>query len=258
MHAFFMIDRSLSLKGTYDDIENVLITVGDKISKNGFVKIPTGKFIMGAEGFEADESPAHEVEIDSFFLGVTPVTEAQWYKLMGTAQEAERYKNSNKPKTNVSFYGSVLYCNRKSIVEKKKPAYDEKTFMRIPGANGYYLPSESQMQYAARAETTSVYYTPTITKEAYNLTGELTDVGQFAPNPWGIFDLIGSIRQWTDDFYDKYRIETNFTPPSTGSSKMCYGASFKDSKELYRVTYRFFHEPDFSDEFLGFRIAYSE
>lgn len=45
-------------------------------------KIPGGKFLMGApedeEGSADTERPQHEVTVSDFFLGKTPVTQAQW------------------------------------------------------------------------------------------------------------------------------------------------------------------------------------
>jgi hypothetical protein len=46
------------------------------------VEIPAGSFLMGSpaseEGHQADEGPQHEVKLESFFLGCTPITQAQW------------------------------------------------------------------------------------------------------------------------------------------------------------------------------------
>ena len=213
---------------------------------------------------DSDESPAHEREVPSFMLGANLITEPEYYRIMGPPEMAERHKNSKKPITGISWYDAVKYCNKRSELEKKQPAYkiqDDGTVSRIPGANGYFLPSEKQFQFAARAGATNLYHTgPTLLKEEINLTGELMDVGAFKPNSIGIYDIIGSLRQWTSDVYDVYRPENDYNPPATGATVVCYGASFRDRNSLdrYRITYRFHHEPGFSDEYLGFRVALPE
>ena len=46
------------------------------------VEIPAGRFLMGSppseEGHSEGEGPQHEVTLESFFLGRTPITQAQW------------------------------------------------------------------------------------------------------------------------------------------------------------------------------------
>jgi formylglycine-generating enzyme required for sulfatase activity len=51
------------------------------------VEIPAGRFLMGSppseEGRSEDEGPLHEVSLESFFLGRTPITQAQWREVAG-------------------------------------------------------------------------------------------------------------------------------------------------------------------------------
>ena len=266
--CYFMLDRSRSLEGVDDDMEYAKNVVFDKVlakdTPNEFAVIQRGEYMQGSDDYEDDEAPAHKRIIETFKLGVTPVTEAQYYAVMGPPEKASKFKDSKKPVTGVTWINAVLYCNKRSEMEKRQPAYrilDDGTAIRVPGANGYYLPSEAQLQYAARAGSTSLYPTGnTLLKEEINVTGEIMEVAMFKPNPWGLYDTIGSIRHWTDDYYDVYRAESGFTPPVKGSTIVCYGASFrdKDRPDRYRFTYRFHHEPGHSDEYLGFRIAVSE
>lgn len=265
--CYFIIDRSHSLEGVDSDVEYAKNVIKDKVlakeehTPKEFVTIPSGEYLRGSNNFEDDEAPEHKRMIESFRLGVTPVTEAQYYAVMGTPEKASKYKDSKKPVTGVTWINAVLYCNKRSEMEKRQPAYrilDDGTAIRVPGANGYYLPSEAQIQYAAHAGAMGLFPTGnTLLKDEINMTGEIMEVAMFKPNPWGLFDMIGSIRQWTDDYYDEYRQDNGFNPPVKGATKVCYGASFrdKDKPDRYRFTYRFHHEPGHSDEYLGFRIA---
>jgi len=267
--CYFIIDRSKSLEGVDGDIEYAKDVIKNKVlekidnNTNEFALIPSGEFIMGSNDHDDDEAPAHKRMIETFSLGVFPVTEAQYYSVMGPPEKAAKYKNSKKPITKISWFDAINYCNRRSIIENKRQAYeilDDGSVFRVPDADGYYLPSEAQYQYAAHAGTSTLFHTgQTLIKEEINLTGELLDVGfeLCKPNPWGIYEIIGSIRQWTEDFYDEYRADKGFNPSVKGSSRVCFGASFrdKDKPDRYRITYRFHHDPGYSDEFIGFRVA---
>lgn len=58
--------------------ENIAITM---------IQIPAGEFQMGSPEQEADrqsdEGPQHQVKLRSFFMGQTPVTQAQWQVVAG-------------------------------------------------------------------------------------------------------------------------------------------------------------------------------
>src|SRR5262249_47886856 len=70
----------------------------------------------------------------------------------------------------------------------------------------YRLPSESEFEYAARAGTQTRYWWG---DEAGNghancakcgaRIGRTSAVGMFPPNPYGLYDILGNVWQWTDD-----------------------------------------------------------
>ena len=73
------------------------------------------------------------------------------------------------------------------------------------------LPTEAQWEYACRAGTTTVVYGPEVTEAfiattaAYksNTVGwDSHNVGSFAPNPWGLYDMYGSLMEQCLDAYD--------------------------------------------------------
>jgi len=267
--CYFVIDRSPSLRGADPDVEHAMNVVKDRLFENSsetpseirtdFVEVKPGEFIMGSDNHDDDEAPAHKLAVDRFFLGKMPVTESLYHSTMSPPDVKERYKDSRKPITNISWFDAVRFCNRLSEIEGRQPAYrilDDGAVTRISGSNGYRLPTEAEMQYAARAGGAAIEQV--VSKDTFNLSGEVSEVGRYSPNAWGLYDVTGLVRQWCEENYDVYRQATGYAPPASGATKVLYGAGFKDKPERYRLTYRFFHRPDFYDEYVGMRLAYSE
>ena len=100
----------------------------------------------------------------------------------------------------------------------------------IPAGWEYVLPTEAQWEYACRAGTTTAYSwgdTITASDANYNNTiAQTTDVGQYAANPWGFFDMHGNVWEWTSDWYAAYSSGSVTDPgPATGSHRVIRGGS---------------------------------
>jgi formylglycine-generating enzyme required for sulfatase activity len=70
---------------------------------------------------------------------------------------------------------------------------------------GLVLPHEQQWEYAARAGTSTPWWTGAdlaSVKAAENLSGKqdgfmtIAPVGSFAPNPFGLYDVLGNVCEW--------------------------------------------------------------
>ena len=158
-----------------------------------FVKIAPGEFVMGCStgdtGCTADENPAHRVQITKAFeIGKYEVTQAQWQAAMGSNPSA--IKGDDHPVEMVS----------------KNDAHD--FLARLNAQNDgykYRLPAEAEWEYAARAGTTGAPAASLDEVAWYEANSEDSThpVGQKKPNAWGLYDMLGNVREWVEDMYTR-------------------------------------------------------
>ena len=193
------------------------------------VYIPGGTFMMGTEDEEVErlvkkfeqeyfreEKPQHEVTVPSFFMGKFQVTQEQW-KAVANLPKIERElkpepshfkpednQKNNLPVEQVSWYDAEEFCKRLSKHTGKQ----------------YRLASEAEWEYACRAGTTTPFhFGETITSELANYEAsrtfadeskgeyreKTTQVGQFPPNAFGLYDMHGNVWEWcADTWHENY------------------------------------------------------
>ena len=191
-----------------------------------------------------DERPLHPVQITKpFGLGRFEVTQQEWTSIMGV--NPSHFEGTNRPVENVSWY-------------------DVQSFMAKLNGRGdgykYRLPTEAEWEYAARAGSTGSRYGDLndIAWYYYNAGNQTHPVGQKQPNAWGLYDMIGNVWEWVQDYYSSnyYLYSPVIDPPgpSAGSARVLRGSAWNiDYSWGLSVARRGGDVPDSLSAFSGFR-----
>ena len=222
-----------------------------------FVDIPGGTFMMGSpvsEQERKDDEIQHEVTLSAFKMSKYCVTVEQ-YNLFCEST------GRKKP-----WYGPYGQAN---MSVSQVSWFDANAFAEWMGCR---LPTEAEFEYAARANTTTPFYTgDCLTTDQANFNGnepylncekginrkKPITVGSFSPNAFGLYDMHGNMCEWTNDWYGEYNIDEKMNPkgPETGEIKVIRGGGFWNPGWRCRSACRVGDPPGNRGAGLSFRIV---
>ena len=221
--------------------------IKDTSSNIEMLLVPGGTFMMGCSPGDAecdgDESPAHQVTLtNAFYMGKTEVTQAQWTSKMGNNpsqfQGAKYPDAANRPVETVTW-NSIQGFN---------------------WATGLRLPTEAEWEFACRSGTTASRYGVVNDIAWYYQnwfnTGTQPVAGKL-PNALGLYDTLGNVWEWCQDWYGPYESGsvTNPTGPSTGIYRSLRGGYWANSYQLCRASSRSQNSPVGYGNSYGFRAV---
>jgi formylglycine-generating enzyme required for sulfatase activity len=229
--------------------------------------VQPGTFTMGSPTSEPDRSTVidreteHNVTLSKgFYLGEYEVTQAQYEAVMIgnpnslSATPSTRYNgNADRPVETVSWDDIQIFLSRLNAQQSGN----------IPTGWAYVLPTEAEWEYACRAGKTTMYSWGNeinATHANYSVSGlsQTSDVGTYAANPWGFFDMHGNVYEWTADWYAVYGSGAQTDPegPASGSSRVIRGGSWILGGTALRSARRIISAPTVRGHGVGFRVGF--
>lgn len=204
---------------------------------------PAGWFLMGSsneKGREPDEEQYYVMLTKGFWMMETEVTQKQWKAVM--ERNPSHFKGDDLPVESVDWQQCQGFCRE----------------------TGLHLPTESQWEYACRAETTEAYAGNLDEMAWYGEEwdkGSAHPVGTKKPNAWGLYDMHGNVNEWCNDIYGAYPRRRATDPTGVGWSfapvdyRVVRGGSWDDSASFCRSASRQHREEKFSWGDIGFRCV---
>jgi formylglycine-generating enzyme required for sulfatase activity len=239
--------------------------------------VEPGTFTMGSPTTETGRGTnetEHNVTLtQGFYLGKYEVTQAQYQAVMTgntnslSATPSQWPNNPNRPVEKVSWADAQIFLTRLNAQQSAN----------IPAGWAYVLPTESQWEYACRAGTSTVFSwggSASSTQANFDGTqpygggatgvkiGQTSNVGQYAANPWGFFDMHGNVSEWTADWYSATYPTGNPvvdpTGPASGSARVLRGGSWGSDGTILRSARRNNNTPSNRYIYLGFRVGFQK
>ncbi|QJU60053.1 formylglycine-generating enzyme family protein [Sphingomonas sp. AP4-R1] len=190
--------------------------------------LPAGRFVMGSpateQGRKDDESPPTQIEVRSFAMGQTDVTRRQWAAFVADTHRPDgigcAYSGLSKGEAGTASWRHLGFAQRDDdpvvcVSWSEAQAYVDWLSRKM--GRPYRLPTEAEWEYAARAGSVTAY--PWGDEPSHDFANYGADacctgatggrdvwvntspVKSFAPNAFGLYDMIGNAWQWTQDCY---------------------------------------------------------
>lgn len=245
------------------------------------VPILGGKYMMGSSASDpqakSDEQPAHEVEIEPFWMGKY---EVRWdeYELWAASVEVERRKANNLKPTPQDLLADAVTRPTAPYTDMTfgmgKEGYPAicmtqlaaKTYCKWLSAKTgkyYRLPTEAEWEYACRAGTKTAYSFGDDVKKLGdfawyfdNSDDKYHKVGEKKPNPWGLYDMHGNVAEWCldqyiPDYYKRFKgqvVKEPFAIPTKVYPQAVRGGSWDDEAPLLRSAARRGSDPEWKQQ----------
>ena len=229
--------------------ENKLLIHAIEIS---MISIDGGVFTMGCtsdQGSECthDEFPIHQVQLSSFKLLKTEVTQGMWQSVMGNNPSLNK-RTAQFPVENVSFNDIEVFIDELNKISGHR----------------YRLLTEAEWEFAARGgnKSKSTLYSgssdaQSVSWNVGNSSNTTHIAGYKNANELGLFDMSGNVWEWCSDWYGEYHLTEESDPRGAvdGTDKVIRGGSYSGSIWFCRNSIRMHYTPSYKSHIIGFRLA---
>jgi formylglycine-generating enzyme required for sulfatase activity len=209
-------------------------TVSVNGSRITFANIPPGEFRMGCSPSDTDcqddEKPVRRVSVGAFQMGTTEVTQEQWQAVM-SSNPSDFKGGDSRPVEHISWNDAQNFLER---LNDRRDGFT------------YRLPTEGEWEYAARANSAPPVLNLVAVFGLLEATGREPRpqrVGSKAANSFGLFDMLGNVAEWCEEWY------------SPNYQRVIRGGSWQDSAKSVRVSARVGAMPGTHDSWIGMRIV---
>jgi formylglycine-generating enzyme required for sulfatase activity len=239
------------------------LVCGDDV-KMKLVWIKPGKFMMGAPKDEMsrrdNEGPQHQVEITKgFYMGVNEVTQEQYQNVM--RKNPSNFQGPKWPVEMVTWEEAMEFCQVLNEGKSRR-------------GKAVDLPTEAEWEYACRAGTTEPFcFGKSLSSRQANFDGNYpyggasaglclngtVEVGKYAPNKFGLYDMHGNVGEWCKDYFKEsyYGESPQGDPqgPSSANLRVIRGGSWYDPAIQCRSAYRWGAAFNVRNSQTGFRVV---
>jgi len=225
--------------------------------KADLVVIQGGSFLMGRKSGPPQETPAHAVDVQTFQMDRTEVTNTEYAEFVRATKHAPPahwagdkppFGQERWPVVNISFDDANAFAAWRS---------------KRDGVT-YRLPTENEWEYAARnGEQADLYpwgqnwkLNAAVLKEA---TPAMVDSRPEGRNKWGVADLVGNVWEWTSSKTSVYPGNAGIIPAGIQDWVTirggCYVSDPNKSDAPVTACMRDFVPPSTKTTLLGFRLV---
>lgn len=230
------------------------------------VIVPGDSYFRGSDNGSRDEKPRHKISTNSFALDIHPITNDQFVRFlefMGGEKNSDnndiiRLRNSRikrstgkliiesgyakHPVVGITWYGAQAYAK---WVGKRLPTEAEWEVAATGGLKDAQYPSGSTLDHT----------------QANFFNSDTTSVMSYPPNGYGLYDVVGNVYEWCEDWYayNYYDLSLqepeNPKGPQQGVYRVLRGGCWKSLKEDMRCSHRHRNNPGTVNGTYGFRCA---
>jgi formylglycine-generating enzyme required for sulfatase activity len=259
--AVFQIDTTVkSYKPEFKEVKNIQPLLTD------MAVIPGGTFFRGSNDGNRDEMPRHQVSLASYAIDIHPVTNEQFVRfleIMGGEKDSNHQDIIRMRDSRIKRSGGKLSIESGYA---KHPVVGVTWYGAVAYAKwvGKRLPTEAEWEIAARGSKENALY-PTgddIEKTQANFfSSDTTSVMSYAPNEYSLYDMVGNVYEWCQDWYGYNYYEISIQEPENpkgplqGVYRVLRGGCWKSLKEDLRCSRRHRNNPGTVNGTYGFRCA---